>query len=97
MLIIGEKINGTRKLVNKAVLERDAAHIRHLAVSQVEAGADVLDINAGTLPDREPDDIVWLIKTGAGSCVCVVLLSTALTLRPVSHHHLLAHQACAHH
>jgi len=63
MLIIGEKINGTRKLVNKAVLERDVAHIRHLAVSQVEAGADALDINAGTLPDREPDDIVWLINT----------------------------------
>jgi 5-methyltetrahydrofolate--homocysteine methyltransferase len=63
MLIIGEKINGTRKLVNKAVMERDAAHIRHLAVSQVEVGADALDINAGTLPDREPDDIVWLINT----------------------------------
>ena len=63
MLIIGEKINGTRKLVNKAVQERDAAHIRHLAVSQVEAGAEALDINAGTLPDREPDDMVWLINT----------------------------------
>ena len=50
MLIIGEKINGTRKLVNKAVAERDADHIRHLAISQVEAGADALDINAGTLP-----------------------------------------------
>ena len=62
MLIIGEKINGTRKLVNKAVLERDADHIRLLAISQVEAGADALDINAG-MPDREPDDIVWLINT----------------------------------
>ncbi|HWR13586.1 MAG TPA: dihydropteroate synthase [Terriglobales bacterium] len=63
MLIIGEKINGTRKLVGKAVLERDADHIRRLAISQVEAGADALDINAGTPPDREPDDIVWLINT----------------------------------
>jgi 5-methyltetrahydrofolate--homocysteine methyltransferase len=63
MLLIGEKINGTRKLVNKAVLERDAAYIRHLAVSQVEAGAGALDINAGTMPDREPDDMVWLIRT----------------------------------
>jgi 5-methyltetrahydrofolate--homocysteine methyltransferase len=63
MLIIGEKINGTRKLVNKAVLERDAEHIRKLALSQVEAGAEALDVNAGTGPEREPDDIVWLIKT----------------------------------
>lgn len=62
MLIIGEKINGTRKLVNKAVLERDADHIRKLAVSQVEAGANVLDINAGTASDREPEDMVWLIN-----------------------------------
>ncbi len=63
MLIIGEKINGTRKLVNKAVLERDADHIRRLAVSQVEAGAEALDINAGTAPEREPEDMVWLIHT----------------------------------
>jgi cobalamin-dependent methionine synthase I len=62
MLIIGEKINGTRKLVNKAVLERDADHIRKLAITQVDAGADVLDINAGTASDREPDDIIWLIN-----------------------------------
>ena len=62
MLIIGEKINGTRKLVNKAVLERDAGHIRRLAVSQVEAGSDALDVNAGTAPDREPEDLVWLVN-----------------------------------
>jgi 5-methyltetrahydrofolate corrinoid/iron sulfur protein methyltransferase len=62
MLIIGEKINGTRKLVNKAVLERDAVHIRKLAIAQVEAGADVLDINAGTESEREPDDLVWLVN-----------------------------------
>jgi 5-methyltetrahydrofolate--homocysteine methyltransferase len=63
MLIIGEKINGTRKLVNKAVLERDAAFIQKLAIAQVEAGADALDVNAGTATDREADDMVWLIET----------------------------------
>lgn len=62
MLIIGEKINGTRKAVNKAVMERDADFIRKLAIAQVEAGADVLDINAGTESAREADDMVWLIN-----------------------------------
>ena len=62
MLIIGEKINGTRKAVNKAVLERDAEFIRRLAIAQVEAGADVLDINAGTEATREADDMVWLVN-----------------------------------
>jgi cobalamin-dependent methionine synthase I len=63
MLIIGEKINGTRKSVNKAVLERDADFIRRLAIAQVEAGADALDVNAGTSGDREPEDMLWLVQT----------------------------------
>ena len=63
MFIIGEKINGTRKAVNKAVLERDAEFIRNLALAQVAAGADALDINAGTAGESEPEDMVWLINT----------------------------------
>jgi len=62
MLIIAEKINGTRKLVNKAVLARDVNFIQALALSQVEAGADYLDVNAGTATDREPDDLIWLVN-----------------------------------
>jgi 5-methyltetrahydrofolate--homocysteine methyltransferase len=61
MKIIGEKINGTRKLVGKAIAERDAAFIQSLAQKQVAAGAHWLDVNAGTHPDREADDLVWLI------------------------------------
>ncbi|MBL8056371.1 MAG: methyltetrahydrofolate cobalamin methyltransferase [Anaerolineales bacterium] len=61
MKIIGEKINGTRKLVGKAIAERDAAFIQNLAKKQVEAGAHWLDVNAGTHPDREADDLKWLI------------------------------------
>jgi 5-methyltetrahydrofolate corrinoid/iron sulfur protein methyltransferase len=63
MQIIGEKINGTRKLVNKAVVGKDEGFIRGLAREQVEAGIDLLDVNAGTTPDREPDDLVWLVRT----------------------------------
>ena len=62
MKIIGEKINGTRKLVAKAIAERDAVYIQNLAKKQVEAGAHWLDVNAGTAPSREADDLVWLIK-----------------------------------
>ncbi len=62
MKIIGEKINGTRKLVGKAIAERDAAFIQNLAKKQADAGAHWLDVNAGTQPDREPDDLVWLIN-----------------------------------
>lgn len=62
MRIIGEKINGTRKQVGLAIAERNAAYIQNLAQKQVEAGAHWLDVNAGTSPDREPDDLVWLVN-----------------------------------
>ncbi len=62
MKIIGEKINGTRKSVAEAIAARDADYIKELAVKQTEAGADWLDVNAGTHPNQEPDDFVWLIN-----------------------------------
>ena len=61
--IIGEKINGTRERVGKAVVDRDAAYIQSLATRQAEAGAHRIDVNAGTRPDREPDDLSWLVET----------------------------------
>jgi cobalamin-dependent methionine synthase I len=60
--IIGEKINGTRKRVKQAIEERDAKFIQDLARSQAEAGADWLDANAGTAPQREPEDLIWLVE-----------------------------------
>ena len=62
MKIIGEKINGTRKLVGRAIAERDAGYIQNLAKKQVDGGADWLDVNAGTFPDQEPDDLAWLVQ-----------------------------------
>lgn len=61
MKIIGEKINGTRKAVAKAIAERDSNFIQNLALKQVAGGANWLDVNAGTRPDLESDDLIWLI------------------------------------
>ena len=63
MIIIGEKINGTRKAVAAAILERDADFITNLAKEQAEAGSSYLDVNAGTAPEREPEDMIWLVNT----------------------------------
>ncbi len=63
MKVIGEKINGTRKRVAQAIAERDADFIKDLAQKQAEAGSTWLDVNAGTLPEKEEDDLVWLIET----------------------------------
>lgn len=63
MKIIAEKINGTRKSVAKAIVERNTEFIQTLAVKQADAGSDWLDVNAGTQPDREAEDLVWMIDT----------------------------------
>jgi cobalamin-dependent methionine synthase I len=63
MKIIGEKINGTRKRVAQAIAERDGDFIKDLALRQAEAGSTWLDVNAGTHPDQEPNDLIWLIDT----------------------------------
>jgi 5-methyltetrahydrofolate--homocysteine methyltransferase len=62
MIIIGEKINGTLKKVAQAIQERDASFIARLAESQTAAGAAYLDVNAGTPPEQEMDDLAWLIQ-----------------------------------
>lgn len=59
MIIIGEKLNSSRKSVAEAVKNRDAAFISDLAASQESAGAAWLDINAAMLSD-EADSLVWM-------------------------------------
>ena len=63
MFIIGELINSTRKLVRKAVEEKDAAFIQNLAKKQAEAGANWIDVNAGAFPTDEVEKLQWLIAT----------------------------------
>jgi cobalamin-dependent methionine synthase I len=60
--IVGELINSTRKRVGGAIAGRDEAYIRHLARQQSEAGADVIDLNAGHSMARELGDLLWLIE-----------------------------------
>ncbi len=67
MLIVGERINTSRKVKGEAVIEaavvgRDAAFIAELAKKQFEAGATYIDINAGTLTSGEPEAMEWLTK-----------------------------------
>ena len=73
MLIIGERINTSRKtkgesVVEAAVVARDAAFVSDLAAKQSEAGADYIDINAGTIAFDEPASLTWLAETVQSSC-----------------------------
>lgn len=77
MIIIGEKINGTRKSVAEAIRNRDAEFIRDLARVQAEAGSAFLDVNAGTPPERESEDMVWLVETIQAVCDLPLCLDSA--------------------
>lgn len=62
MIFIGEKLNGTIPSIQKAILERDRGHIAKITAMQADAGADYIDVNAGTDPSREIDDMLWLLS-----------------------------------
>jgi 5-methyltetrahydrofolate--homocysteine methyltransferase len=61
MLIIGERINSTRKKIGEAVQKLDADFIREEARKQLAAGAHILDVNGG-IPGREAELLTWLVK-----------------------------------
>ena len=63
MLVVGERINSTRKRIREAVRARDVAFIANEAKNQVAAGADYVDVNAGTSVAHEIDDLKWLVET----------------------------------
>lgn len=63
-VIIGERINPTgRKLMLKALQAGDFNMVRTDAISQVEAGAKMLDVNAGVPGADEPALLKQLIST----------------------------------
>jgi len=62
MLIVGERINTSRKLINEGVAKRDTAYIQADVRSQVDSGADLIDVNAGSRRNSEVEDLLWLIE-----------------------------------
>ncbi len=77
MLIVGESINSTITKVGEAVRTRDAAFIEKLAHDQVEAGAQMLDVNAGASDINEPEGLVWLVNTVQGVVDVPLVLDSA--------------------
>lgn len=63
MIIVGEKINTSRKKIAAAVERRDSGFIKTVAREQAEAGAHFIDVNAGTFLARETECLCWLVET----------------------------------
>ncbi len=63
MIVIGERINSSRKRIAPAVDNLDAGFILNEAGMQLDAGADYVDVNAGMFGEREPELLCWLVRT----------------------------------
>lgn len=62
MLIIAERINTSRKQIAAAVTAGDRAFIQAEAQAQTQAGADYIDVNAGTFGKEEAEKLRWIIE-----------------------------------
>ena len=64
MLVIGERINASNQPVADAITKRDEEFLANLAKAQASAGADFIDVNAGSgrgsLQEAKAD-IKWLV------------------------------------
>jgi 5-methyltetrahydrofolate--homocysteine methyltransferase len=63
MIIVGERINSSRSSIEQAIEKRDAEFIQNEAIIQANAGADYIDVNAGTFYKEEEDQLSWLVRT----------------------------------
>ncbi len=63
MYIIGENIHIMSDKVKAGLKDRDAAFFQKLAVDQVEAGAQALDINLGPRKKDWEEIFPWMVKT----------------------------------
>ena len=62
MLIIGERINATRKPIGLAIEKKNVLFIQEEAKKQVAAGSGYIDLNAGLSSKTEKEDLLWLIE-----------------------------------
>ena len=63
MYMIGEEIQVISTKVRKAIESRDKAPIQQLAVDQVEAGANALEVNIGPQKKAGPEVMEWMVDT----------------------------------
>ncbi len=73
MIIVGERINSTRKPIETALANRDSEHLIKEARRQITAGAAYLDVNTAMLRKEEGDCLVWLIELVQSEIEDVVL------------------------
>ncbi|MBW1779965.1 MAG: dihydropteroate synthase [Deltaproteobacteria bacterium] len=68
MLIVGERINSSRESMAQAIAARDTGFIQNEVTIQAEAGADYIDVNAGTFLGEELECLKWVVRVVQDAC-----------------------------
>ncbi len=76
MIIIGERINVRTKAIGEAMRNRDFGPIKDMALKQVEAGANMLDINIGPARRDGPELMEWIVTNLQQVVECPLCLDT---------------------
>lgn len=76
MIIIGERINVRTKILGDAMRNRDFGPIKDMALKQVQAGADTLDINIGPARKDGPALMEWIVTKLQEVVDCPLCLDT---------------------
>ncbi|MDD5622483.1 MAG: dihydropteroate synthase [Actinomycetota bacterium] len=79
MLIIGENISVTSKIVGDSIRNRDAGPIIKMAKVQKEAGAHYIDVNIGPATKNGEELMQWVVKTIQGEVETPLALDTKNT------------------
>ncbi|MBM3705609.1 MAG: dihydropteroate synthase DHPS [Actinobacteria bacterium] len=79
MIIVGENISVTSKIVGDSIRNRDAGPIIKMAKAQKEAGAHYVDVNIGPATKNGEDLMQWVVKTIQGAVDVPLALDTKNT------------------
>ncbi|MBW1787066.1 MAG: dihydropteroate synthase [Deltaproteobacteria bacterium] len=85
MLIIGERINSSRTSIAQAISAQDVQFIQDEAKAQADAGADYIDVNAGTFIKDECEKLKWVADTVQAATdlpLCIDSPVNSITLEP---------------
>ena len=63
MLVVGERLNTSRNKIALAVAAKDDDFIMREVIAQIEAGAQMIDVNTGTFVTDEPQYLEWMVQT----------------------------------
>ena len=77
MFVIGELINGMYASVARALKDKDAAAVQKMALDQLTAGADALDLNCGPASRQPVVDMAWLVETVQSVTGAILVLDSS--------------------